>query len=265
MLVKQPYVQADIRSVTLATGEAPAVGVVDGWPTIRPGLAYQWALDLAARAGWQMPGQRVVLSDHPSLGHEAARRLGAPWFTQPHASDDGDLTSLSSSILTIGLARVGAVGRGHGQGDGVGTVLWIEPTYDTWPITLAGLPEVLHEDGQLLVLTTSPWLGRNLSERQLPGAAPSASLLSSRAVASELLKAGWSNLSVLGFRGVRALSLGVLERLASRIGRPALADRLGVSMRACYLERGALAHLSTVTLLTAQPPGWVAEHREATR
>ncbi|MCC7371774.1 MAG: hypothetical protein IT306_25370 [Chloroflexi bacterium] len=254
MQVQRPSMLADRPGAATHAARMAVPGLTDGWPTRRPSLAYQWALDQAARAAWEHGGSRVVVADHPLLGQEAMRRLGGVWFGQASLAPEDARDIAALTVVTRGLS---------GPTDpraAFDTALWIEPTAAQWPTTLASLSERLAERGQLLVICTTPLLGRNLPERAAPGAAPVTELLSGRAVANRLLARGWTLDAPLGFRGVRALGLSVLERAATVIRRPALADRLGVSARAAFVERGWLAHLGSVVLLRAHPPqAWSAQ------
>ncbi|MGE3912364.1 MAG: hypothetical protein AB7K36_23585 [Chloroflexota bacterium] len=246
MTVGEHRLSVDARVIAPLAAPTPTRGQLSdlsgGWPTRRPSLAYQWALDVATLELRRMGGSPLILSTHPLLGQEAARRLDVDW---PNAADQPAATHSASHLAS--------------------SALWIEPVRADWYSTLARIGESVDRNGLLLVMTGVPWLSRGLPERTAPGVPPAAQLLGSRAIVQRLRLAGWHVDRVLGLRGPRALGFGILERLALRVKRPALADRLGVSMRASFMERGPLTYVSTIALVSARPPGWQEDAEEASR
>lgn len=221
---------------------------VGGWPSRRPSLAYQWALDASAAEAYRRQCPPMLVAAHPVLGPEAARRLGLTW-TVPSEPDTRDA---APTVLETRI--VGADPPTEAHADAAPTLLWIEPTAGNWRPTLAQAERFLRGAGYLLVLTSSPWLARGLPEWGVCAPHARNVLLGGWSVHRRLRAAHWSVEATFGFRGLRGLSLGALAGLAAMLRRDALADRLSVQMRQHFVERGLLARFSTVTLIGARPP-----------
>ena len=239
---------ADLRPRPRGVHAADWIGDVDGWPSRRPSLAYQWALDVSASEIHRQQCPIVLIAAHPVLGPEAARRLGVAWDTPSRASARTD------ELAALVPAPLGSGVDDASFRSGPATVLWVEPTARDWHQTIVGVEQVLGWGGSLLVLTSSPWLARSLPEWGASVAPAHGAPLGGWAVVRRLRAAHWSVDTAIGFRGLRSLSLGALERLGAMARLDALADRLSVRMRERFAERGRFARLSTVTLVGARPP-----------
>lgn len=251
-----PKPSADGGSAAGADGfaEAGADGVArpvaePTWPTSRPSLAYQWALDVAAchAVGTGLP--ITLVAGHPGLGRELAHRLR--------------LGADRSVPLADRPAPAGPDRHSPSDSD-PGTVVWLEPTRRDWESVLGRAQALAAGDGvrgSLIVVAASPRLARGLPEWTVAGAPLLRHGVGATGVLRRLNRAGWFVEDVVGFRGPRALALGVAERLAARAGRPALADRLGFRMRMQMVERGIAATLCTVIVAVARPPHAAAPSR----
>jgi hypothetical protein len=248
MVAKQPEPRAETVCPPSSCLATPGTVAIDGWPTSRPSLAYQWVLDVSAVKVHRLGAPPLLIASHTRLGAEAARRLGVAW-----SGPSADSRSSRAPVVSVHQSN-GTDAWTAGPDSQVPTVVWVEPTRHDWLDTVGRLERLLHGSGRLLVLTSSPWLARGLPEWPAQDAPARETLLGSWNLANRLRARQWRVEEVIGFRGVRSLGLGVLARLAIVMRRDGLADRLAVRMRASHVERGLLAHLGTVALVTAQPP-----------
>ena len=212
----------------------------DGWPSARPSLAYQWALDVGAVEVLRDGASPMLVGSHPRLGPEAARRLGVAWS----ASMDGSAASISATCAEVPGVRGVALNGPH-------NVLWLEPTRPDWFASLRRIKHALDGSGRLLIVTSSRWLVRGYPEWR---ESASTDLVGGWCVARRLRAEGWRVEWSIGLRGPRALGFAAASRLANFTHSNALADRLAVRMRQSFVERGLVAPFCTVALIAARPP-----------
>jgi hypothetical protein len=127
--------------------------------------------------------------------------------------------------------------------------LWLEPQATDWAASLSGFAASLAPGTRLAILSSLP-PARWLPERR--GWAPEA--LGLRPGGAAHLRRALPAHGVLlqaryGFHSLHSVTLNGLAWLATRLGRPELADRLGVRARLAYCRRDPAAWAATLELL----------------
>lgn len=130
--------------------------------------------------------------------------------------------------------------------------LWIEPQRSDWEAQCRDLGQSLAGGAPLAIIASRP-LARLLPERRYWGGDPLGSQpWGVERLSGALSQCGFSLRSTFGIHSVQSISINFLSRCLSRLGRPAMGDRLGFAARMRYCVTGPLAALSTLALITAQ-------------
>ena len=136
----------------------------------------------------------------------------------------------------------------------VARLVWAEPEKRSGRQEALRLGRLARPGAELFVIA-SGWLAGRLPEWR-PGAdCPCERPAGPRLAASWLGEAGFTVESVGGFHGPASIAWGYLARAYELAGRPDLADRCRLRLRACYAVRGAQAALAPVVVLRARKTG----------
>jgi hypothetical protein len=130
--------------------------------------------------------------------------------------------------------------------------LWVEPLAETWQANLQMLSGRLHPGALLAVIASRP-LARLLPERRSwrgrpLGLEPGGIGKMRRA----LVESGYVIEASYNVHTLFAIALNAFSRLADRVGRHEVGDRLHFAARLRYCAGGSLATPATVALLSAR-------------
>jgi len=130
--------------------------------------------------------------------------------------------------------------------------LWVEPRTVDWRAELASLAGALPPGAPLVVVASLP-LARLLPESRAWGSVALGQQPGGlRRLRRALPRAGFVLEAAHGAHALPAIGLSLLSRIAERLGRPELADRLHFAARLRYCVAGPPVALATVALLLAR-------------
>jgi hypothetical protein len=204
----------------------------------RPSLEYHHAFDLCAVELHRVGGPLAVFAGSPFYARELLKRLpacgGMLFALGGWASPAADLVSLLGPELAATPFRLAA---GADDLTRVPAAVWAEPESEGGEQVLAQIQEILLPAGHLYVVS-SGWLARYLPEWQRPGDQPAVRPAGWRPLARWLRRGGFVVRALYGFHPPASVMWGYAFRLQHLLGRPELADRCHLRMRAVYVACG---------------------------
>jgi hypothetical protein len=129
--------------------------------------------------------------------------------------------------------------------------LWVEPQRCDWEVQCRDLGHSLAVGAPLAIIASRP-LARLLPELKHWGGDPLGFVpWGIEQLCRALNRCGFACKSTFGIHSIQSISIFFLSRCVSRLGHPALGDRLVFAARLRYCLSGPLAGLSTVNLIIA--------------